>query len=162
VCAYFAQLKFEKGVVELTGRAITKRVKPLRENVPSIRSLSWSLFLGQERLKQAKSDQLNSILQAIPKLASGYVLVQQFTGLMAQRSDSGLSEWLGKVEISDVEPLKSFGRGVKRDEAAVRAGLKLRWNQGPVEGSVNKLKLLKRAMFGRASFELLRTRVLLA
>lgn len=162
VCAYFAQLKFERGVFELTGRAITKRVKPLRENVPSIRSLSWSLFLGKKRLKEAKSNQLNLILQAIPKLASGYALVQKFTGLMAQRSDSGLSEWLDEVEASEIEPLKSFGRGVKRDEEAVRAGLKLRWNQGPVEGSVNKLKLVKRSMFGRASFELLRTRILLA
>ena len=162
VCAYFAQLKFEQGVVELTGRAITKRVKPLRENVPSIRSLSWSLFLGEERLKEAKSNQLNLILQANSKLARGHDLVQQFTGLMAKRSDSGLSEWLYEVEASEIEPLKSFGRGVKRDEAAVRAGLTLRWNQGRVEGSVNKLKLLKRSMFGRANFQLLRTRVLLA
>ena len=162
VVSYLTQLKFELNVVELTGRPLTMRVKPLEEILPSIRSLSWSLFLGKERLKEAKSNQLNLLLQAIPKLASGYGLVQQFTGLMAQRSDSGLSEWLNEVEASEIEPLKSFGRGVKRDEAAVRAGLKLRWNQGPVEGSVNKLKLLKRAMFGRASFSLLRTRVLLA
>jgi transposase len=120
------------------------------------------LFLGKKRLKEAKSNQLNLILQAIPKLASGYALVQQFTGLMAQRSDTGLNEWLNEVEASEIEPLKSFGRVVKRDEAAVRSGLKLRWSQGRVEGSVNKLKLLKRSMFGRAFFELLRTRVLLA
>ncbi len=162
VCAYIAQLKFERGVIELTGRAITKRGKPLRENVPSIRSLSWSLFLGEERLKGTKSHQLKLILQAEPKLFRGYGLVQRFTKLMAVRSDVGLSEWLDDVEASEIEPLKSFGRGVKRDEAAVRAGLTLRWSQGRVEGSVNKLKLLKRAMFGRASFELLRTRMLLA
>jgi transposase len=82
---------------------------------------------------------------------------------MAQRSDVGLTEWLIEVEASEIEPLKSFVRGVRRDEEAVRAGLKSRWwSQGPVEGFVNKLKLVKRSMFGKASFNLLRTRMILS
>ncbi len=120
------------------------------------------MFLPGHRLKETQSNQLKKILQAAPKVARGYNLVQQFRKLMAERTEVGLSEWLDEVEASEVEALKSFARVVRRDEAAVRAGLKMRWSQGPVEGFVNKLKLIKRSMFGRASFGLLRTRVLLA
>ncbi len=162
VTNYLIQLKFEQGAIELTGRPVTKRVKPLEELLPSIRRLSWSIFLADHRLKERESEQLNLILQAEPKVARGYSLVQQFRKLMAERTDVGFSEWLIEVEASELEGLKSFARGVRRDEAAVRAGLKMRWSQGPVEGFVNKLKLIKRSMFGRASFQLLRTRVLLA
>ncbi len=154
VSTYLLQLKFEQGAKELTSRPVTKRVKPLEEPLSSIpiRRLGWSIFLPPHRLKALQSDRLNLILQAEPKLVRGYSLVQ--------RTDAGLSEWLNEVEASEVvEALKSFVRGVRRDEAAVRAGLKLRWSQGPVEGFVNKLKLVKRSMFGRASFSLLRTRV---
>ena len=129
--------------------------------MPSIRRLSWSLFLPAHRLKASQSEQLQLILRAEPKLFRAYTLVQQFTKLMFQRSDIGLTEWLIEVEGSEIEPLKSFVRGVRRDEEAVRAGLNSRWSQGPVEGFVNKLKLIKRSMFGRASFSLLRTKVLL-
>jgi len=156
VTNYLIQLKFEQGAIELTGRPVTKRVKPLEELLPSIRRLSWCMFLPAHRLKETQSNQLKKILQGEPKLAMGYSLVQQFRKLMAERSDLGLSEWLDEVEASEVEALKSFGRGVRQDEAAVRAGLKMRWSQGPVEGFVNKLKLIKR------SIGLLRTRVLLA
>ena len=162
VSTYLVQLKFEQGAKELTGKPVTKRVKPLEEILPSIRRLSWNIFLAPHQLKERESDQLNLILQGEPKLASGYTLIQQFRKLMAERSDVGLSLWLDEVEASELEGLKSFARGVRRDEAAVRAGLKSRWSQGPVEGFVNKLKLIKRSMFGRASFNLLRTRVLLA
>ena len=54
----------------------------------------------------------------------------------------------------------SFARNLRRDQDAVRAGLTLRHSSGRVEGTVNKIKMLKRQMFGRASFDLLRTRVL--
>ncbi len=100
------------------------------------------------------------ISKRVKPLAEGYDLVQSFGELIRRRRESELSEWLEKVEVSGIEPLKSFARGIKRDEAAVRAGLTLVWNQGAVEGSVNRLKLVKRSMFGRANFDLLRVRVL--
>jgi transposase len=55
-----------------------------------------------------------------------------------------------------------FGRRLSQDEAAVRSGLGLGWSNGPVEGHVNRLKVIKRSMFGRARFDLLRARVLAA
>jgi transposase len=56
--------------------------------------------------------------------------------------------------------LRAFGDSLQRDEAAVRAALRLEWSNGQVEGQVNRLKLIKRQMFGRAKFDLLRKRVL--
>ncbi len=128
VSTYLVQLKFEQGAIELTGKPLTKRVKPLEEILPSIRRLSWSIFLADHRLKERESEQLNLILQAEPKVARGYSLVQQFRKLMAERTDVGFSEWLIEVEASELEGLKSFARGVRRDEAAVKAGLTSRWS----------------------------------
>lgn len=80
--------------------------------------------------------------------------------MLHQHSDEGFTQWLEQVQSSGIEELVSFAKGMMRDEAAVRAGLSLTWNQGPVEGAVNRLKLIKRSMYGRAKFDLLRTRVL--
>jgi transposase len=82
--------------------------------------------------------------------------------LLRGRKEEELSGWLKKVSESAIAELISFAKGLERDEAAVRAGLSLKWSQGPVEGAINKLKLIKRSMYGRANFDLLRTRVLCA
>ena len=71
-----------------------------------------------------------------------------------------LEQWITDVEHDSLAPLASFARNLRRDQDAVHAGLTLNHNSGPVEGTVNKIKMLKRQMFGRASFDLLRTRVL--
>lgn len=65
-----------------------------------------------------------------------------------------------KVEAHSISELKNFAQGLKRDYDAVKAGLTLEWSQGAVEGHVQRLKLLKRQAYGRASFEILRKRVL--
>ena len=73
-----------------------------------------------------------------------------------------LEAWLAAVDADDDQPaLRSFVVGVRRDQDAVTAGLTLPWNSGVVEGHVNRLKMLKRQMFGRAKTDLLRKRVLL-
>ena len=74
-----------------------------------------------------------------------------------------LRELFDGVPVSQTFGKKSFfAKGLERDEAAVRTSLSLPWSQGPVEGAINKLKLIKRSMYGRANFDLLRTRVLYA
>jgi transposase len=89
-----------------------------------------------------------------------YQLAQEFAMLLRGRKEEELSGWLKKVSASAIEELVSFAKGLERDEAAVRAGLRLPWSQGPVEGAVNRLQLIKRSMYGRAKFDLLRIRVL--
>jgi transposase len=68
--------------------------------------------------------------------------------------------WLLQIEQSNLPELQSFANGIAKDKAPVQAGLTWAINNGQVEGHVNKLKLLKRTMYGRAGFPLLRQRVL--
>ena len=89
-------------------------------------------------------------------------LSQAFVRLLHEQTNAGLTPWFKEVQKSQIPELISFARGLQRDEAAVRAGLRLKWSQGPVEGAINKLKLIKRSMYGRANFDLLRIRVLSA
>lgn len=89
-----------------------------------------------------------------------YELVQQFAQMLRTRTGEQLDVWLEKVRASQIRELQGFVAGVERDKKAVKAGLTLPQNNGMVEGKVNKLKLIKRMGYGRASFALLRQRVL--
>ncbi len=78
------------------------------------------------------------------------------------QSRLALEEWLRKAESGGAPPLRRFAASLEKDLAAVEAGLTLRWNNGPVEGFVHKLKLVKRQGYGRANLDLLRARALAA
>jgi len=71
-----------------------------------------------------------------------------------------LTLWVAEAISSSIAALASFARGLRDDWEAVVAGLSLKWSNGPVEGAVNRIKMIKRQMFGRANFDLLRRRVL--
>ncbi|MFF5210551.1 transposase [Streptosporangium sp. NPDC000396] len=81
--------------------------------------------------------------------------------MLTQRRGHDLPGWLIAAKAEGLPALHAFANGLERDLDAVTAGLTLPWNSGPVEGHVNRVKMLKRQMFGRASFPLLRKRVLL-
>jgi transposase len=80
------------------------------------------------------------------------------TGLRGERLDA----WIEHVNADDLPALHSFTAGLKTDRDAVLNGLTMPHNSGPVEGNVNRIKMIKRQMYGRAKFDLLRKRVLLA
>src|SRR5438128_6679726 len=80
--------------------------------------------------------------------------------MVRERTGEQLDAWLGAVEASHLEAIQSFLTGVQQDKDAVLAGLTLPWSNGPLEGNVNRLKLIKRSMDGRAEFDLLKLRVL--
>lgn len=83
--------------------------------------------------------------------------------MMTELRGRDLEKWITAVSAAEAQPeLRSFITGLRRDQDAVTAGLSLRWNSGPVEGHVNRIKMLKRQMYGRANPDLLRLRVLLA
>ena len=80
--------------------------------------------------------------------------------MVRQRTGQQLDTWLAEAEASHLPELVSFAAVIQQDKAAVLAGLTLPWSNGPTEGHVNRLKLIKRSMYGRAKFALLRARVL--
>ena len=90
-------------------------------------------------------------------------LAREFAGLVRQRRAGGWEDWMTKAQGPGVarEP-SGFAEGLKQDEAAVKAALSLEWSNGQVEGRINRLKTLKRQMYGRAGFDLLRRRFLQA
>jgi transposase len=87
-------------------------------------------------------------------------LIQEFTTMLRERKGECLDAWLEKVEQQGIKELYGFAQSLKKDYEAVKAGLTLPWSQGPVEGHVHRLKLLKRQAYGRAGFQTLRKRVL--
>ena len=80
--------------------------------------------------------------------------------MVRERTGEQLDAWLGAVRASQLKAFQTFVTGVQKDKDAVLAGLTLPWNNGPLEGHVNRLKLIKRSMYGRAEFDLLKLRVL--
>ena len=89
-------------------------------------------------------------------------LVEQFTAIVRERRPDLLDPWLDAARAGDVLEVKRFAIGLKKDYAAVRTAVELPWSNGQLEGQVNRLKLIKRVMYGRARFDLLRLRVLSA
>lgn len=87
-------------------------------------------------------------------------LAQEFIQILRERRVNELDPWLERTVTSGVSELKRFAEGLRRDDAAVHAALSWSYSSGQVEGQINKLKLLKRSMYGRAKFDLLRLRML--
>jgi transposase len=99
--------------------------------------------------------------QQHPDLKVAINLTQSFTKLFRERLPEQLDEWLEQAISSAVGLFQRFAQGLKEDYAAVKASRMTSVSNGPVEGQINRLKLLKRQMFGRASFDLLNRRFIL-
>jgi transposase len=116
--------------------------------------------LPPEKLTGKQKRQIESICQASSDLRSVYLLSQEFVTLLKERQVKALDCWLKRAKACHVTELTSFVNGIRRDYAAVRAACCLPWSNGATEGHVNRLKFLKRQMFGRAHLDLLRVKVL--
>jgi transposase len=111
-------------------------------------------------LDEIEREDLAAFRLAHASLTTTYQLVQDFLQMMRHREGKRLDTWLSQVHESGLPELQSFAQGVEQDKAAVQAGLTLPISNGQVEGQVTKIKLIKRMMYGRAEFPLLRQRVL--
>jgi transposase len=102
-------------------------------------------------------------IQAVDEvLGTACELAQSFAVMVRERRAAELQGWLEQADTSGIAAFRTFVAGLRRDEAAVQAALELPWSQGQVEGQIHRLKLIKRAGYGRASFALLRQRVVAA
>jgi transposase len=138
------------------GRADTGRTPP-----PPRRLVSWIMTRSAD-LPPHEQRHLDDLLATCPHLTTLVERVREFARLLTARLGGELDGWMSAVEASDLPALHAFVRGLRKDLPAVVAGLTLPYSNGPIEGTNTKVKLLKRQMYGRAGFDLLRKRILLA
>jgi transposase len=136
-----------------------KRAQRRQWRTPSRRQCAWLLSADPATLEGQPSAFVQQLRQAAPALAIAADLAQQFAAMIRSGDAGGLEDWLAAARAS---PLATFAEGITRDFAAVHAALTEVWSTGPVEGHINRLKMIKRQMYGRAHYDLLRKRVLAA
>jgi transposase len=122
----------------------------------------WLYVRSPEKLKPEEQEQLTFLRQVHPSLELAYSLVQAFVEMVRKREGEKLEGWLEQIRGCQIPELIRFANGIERDKAPVQAALTLQYSNGVVEGHVHRLKLVKRQGYGRASFPLLRKRVLTA
>jgi transposase len=136
--------------------------KPSAPPVPSARQLSFDCIRQPQDRDVDEQRRVDRLRAADAMLREGLDLAAEFAALVRKAGKMSLADWLATAERSACRELRSFAAGLRQDEAAVSAGLREAWSNGPVEGQVNRLKTIKRQMYGRAGFSLLRARVLRA
>ncbi|MYW15064.1 hypothetical protein GT039_05530 [Streptomyces sp. SID2955] len=129
---------------------------------PTPRAVAGWILRHPDALTESEQIQLKSVRTHCPELDALTSHVRYFASMLTERQGERLPDWLTAVRQDDLPSLHTLAAGIDRDRDAVIAGLTLPWNSGVVEGHVNRIKMLKRQMFGRAGFEVLRKRALMA
>jgi transposase len=143
-------------------RAQPQLTAPDTPPLPKPRQVTRWIMTRPDHLASGDAAALARLLDASPALAAAASHVRSFAGMMTRRQGLlALEDWLAAVEADDQPQLHSFARGIRRDQEAVTAGLALPYNSGALEGRNCKIKYLKRLMYGRANFDLLRKIALL-
>src|SRR5690606_10675387 len=125
--------------------------------LPPARRIARLLTMGRDHLSRADALQVAQIEAASPALATARELTDRFTEMVRNGREDVLASWLDEAADSMIA---SFARGLRSDCAAVAAALREPWSNGQTEGQINRLKTLKRQMYGRANIDLLRARLL--
>lgn len=135
------------------------KVRPKQTLFPVARRLVWLFLLPSNKLE---TDDLNLRDQLLkhPVLAQACSLAQDFQHLVREGQSQEFEKWLQKCKTSDIPEFMNLALGMRKDFAAVKAAMSSRWSNGQTEGQVNRLKSLKRQMYGRAKLDLLRLRFL--
>jgi hypothetical protein len=107
-----------------------------------------------------RQSKIVEFLKRTPDFATMRHLVLSFRSILCGGKVSSMKRWIKEAEAAGIEAMTRFVRQLKKDRAAVENAVEQVWSNGPVEGHINRLKTLKRQMYGRADFELLRARVL--
>jgi transposase len=113
----------------------------------------------KKRTKEERA-RLERLRGSNAELGEAIGLAEEFAAMVRKESRVALTVWLATASKSGCPEVRGFAEGLRQDEAAVVAALTEKWSNGPVEGQINRLKVIKRQMYGRAGFQLLRVRVL--
>ncbi len=164
VARYAQRLRQAQGLEprrQLKGRSPPQVIES--KKLPLTVSRATWLVLRRPENQDEEDEQLLALLVAQhPELAEAIALSQDFAELVRNREPEQLDIWLARAVRSHLGALVRFALRLGEDYEAVKAGVTLEWSNGPVEGQINRLKMLKRQMYGRASIELLSQRFLLA
>jgi transposase len=144
------------------GNPPTMAVGPARAEAPtySAHKTRWLLWKPAADLNDVEARYVATLKDLCPQIAQAQDLLRAFRTLVTEPCPGQLEPWLDQCLQSGISELVGFAQGLRRDFAAVKAALCYDWSQGPVEGHINRLKTIKRQMYGRAGFALLRSRVL--
>ncbi|MEW2385536.1 transposase [Micromonospora sp. NPDC047707] len=128
---------------------------------PTVRQVTSWIMTHPDHLDPRDAAKLRDLRNRDRDLDRLVKHVRAFAVMMTGRHGDRLDEWTAAVEQDTLAPLARISRNLRRDLDAVRNGLTLPHSSGAVEGTINRLKMIKRQMFGRAGLDLLRKRVLL-
>jgi len=162
VTAYVSRLRQAQGLPpRCQGRRQTLPMvaKPTSQPLTPRRA-TWLVLRRAAQRTEAETQQLTQLQAQQAEVAEAIDLAQDFAALVRQRQPAQLDPWLQRAASSTLEALRRFAQSLSEDYQAVKAGVTLPWSTGPVEGNINRLKMLKRQMFGRAHLDLLGHRFL--
>lgn len=126
---------------------------------PSPRKLPYEWIRRPEKRTPEEQQRQECLRAGEPTLRAGLELAAALAALLRQEGTMSFADWLAAAEQSEHVELRSLAADLRQDEAAVSAAVTEAWSNGPVEGHVNRLKAIKRQMYGRAGLDLLRARV---
>jgi transposase len=130
-----------------------------RPQGPSARAVSFVMVCPAAKRSCEAQTYLDQLCQIDADIARAHGLTHAFLAMVRARRGEDLNAWMTEAMDSGIKALARFARGLQDDLRAITAGLTLAWSNGPVEGQVTRLKLLKRQGYGRAGFPLLRQRI---
>jgi transposase len=126
------------------------------------RTAAWLVLRRPERRDASDRARLTRLRAQHAGLAEAIELGEAFAQLIRNGQPDRLEPWLARAQDGALPAFRGFAKRLRLDEAAVRAAVMLPWSTGPVEGPINRLKMIKRQMYGRANLDLLGRRFLLA
>ena len=141
---------------------LTPTVLPRRQQAVSARRLRWWCCKDASTLTTEHRALLEEFYQRCPDLLTMQKHLTRFMTMVRQRERSALEQWLQDAELTHVPDLLGFVQGIRRDFAAVAGALEYGYSQGVVEGQINRLKTIKRQLYGRASLPVLKQHILLS
>lgn len=147
--------------IRIGKKAGTTKKLPTRAGATFKPSTTAIWFVSEQaNLSDAQRKIVEDLCATSKDMEKAFSLAQSFRNMMAKRSGNiELRDWIMKSKRSGIPEMASFAKGLLTDYAAIENALTLQWSNGPVEGNVNRLKTIKRQMYGRAGLDLLRRRV---
>ena len=128
--------------------------------VPTSKRAAWWLLKQEEELSSECRAFVEQLCRLCPAAEKMRQMARVFREVVGERQPEALDRWLDAAKRGEVTELEGFAQGLSKDYEAVKAALTHEWSNGQVEGQINRLKFIKRQMYGRANFDLLKARFL--